>query len=330
MLASANFTTRDVCPVCSSRQYDVFYSCEMTKDPVRGFIESHYQDQGRTSWSLLEQAEFALCECAQCGLVFQKNVPTDRMLENLYTKMIDPGFLSELERSRLTLHNFSTIAGELMVLFKKTGKHPGQIRFLDFGFGSGRWARVARALGAEVFVTEIGDEKYKTAASLGITVIPDEAVDTETFDIVHTEQVFEHLVEPGREFRRLARATTGLMKIAVPRGGDLRNHIAKAGVPSCSPFRLSAEETAFGKDEYVYAAILPLEHLNAFTPQTIAYLAKQNGMVIRSRVRQADVMIEQQNLKGFLKSAARVGKEAARAILKPNTGYYLLQPERAA
>lgn len=329
MLASANFISREVCPVCASRQFQTFYSCEMSKDPVRGFIESHYQDQGHTDWHLLEHAEFALCECATCGLVFQKNVPSDHMLENIYTKMISPDFLAELERSRLTIHNFSAIAGELMMLFERTGKHPGSIRFLDFGFGSGRWARVARALGADVFVTEIGEEKYRTAASLGITVIPDEAIDKETFDIVHTEQVLEHLVEPGREFRRLARATKGLMKVAVPRGGDIRQHVVKGAIPARSPFRLSAEGTEFGKDEYVYAAILPLEHLNAFAPRTIDYLAKQNGMTVCSRVRRTGVMIDQLNLRGLLKSAAKVGKEAARAMLKPNTGYYLLQPDRA-
>ncbi len=37
-----------------------------------------------------------------------------------------------------------------------------------------------------------------------------------SFDIVHTEQVLEHLIQPGRDFARLARATRCLFKVAVP------------------------------------------------------------------------------------------------------------------
>lgn len=325
-MLAADFFAREECPVCAYPQFRTFYSCGMVDDPVKGFIATHYEGQGDVDWSLLENTDFVLCECGRCGLVFQKNAPTDHLLENIYTKMINATFLRELERTRLTIENFNAIAGELSVLFKLANKHPSEIRFLDFGCGTGRWARVARAMGAQVFVTEIGEEKHKTAASIGATVLPDEAIDSERFDIVHTEQVFEHLVEPGREFRRLARATKRLMKIAVPRGGDIRDQVVRAGLPARSPFKLSSEETAFGREEYLYAAILPLEHLNAFAPRTIEYLAEQNGMAIRSRVRQSNVVVDQATLRSFARSAAKLGKSFARAILKPNTGYYVLQP----
>ncbi len=41
---------------------------------------------------------------------------------------------------------------------------------LDYGMGYGRLARVARAFGATVFATEIGEDKHRLAATLGVQI----------------------------------------------------------------------------------------------------------------------------------------------------------------
>jgi hypothetical protein len=320
---AAHFEVRDACPVCFGHDATVFYSAPFDSGPVRGFIESHYATQGRIDWSLLQGTDFALAGCPVCDLIYQVAVPNDALLENIYTRMINADFLRPLEQQMLTLPNFHQVAGELSVLFELIGKPCASIRFLDYGFGYGRWARVARAMGAEVFATEIGDDKAQAAADIGITMIDDSQVDEMRFDIVHTEQVFEHLPDPHAKFRRLAAVTDGILKVAVPRGGPIRELLKSQGMAAESPFargRLSREDRA-------YVGVQPLEHLNLFSPRTMRWLATDAGMRIVSTTRRSMTTIDLRGFAAVKDAAARVAKSVARDIVKPNTGYYLFAPQ---
>src|SRR3984885_14505438 len=167
------FETRSRCPVCGDPSRDEFFASPMASGSVRCFIESHYRAQGNVDWRLLEGTDFALCECPSCELIYQLHVPKSSVLNALYNQMIDPIFLKKLEEERLTIANFQSIAGELSVLFEITNKHPGEVNFLDYGFGHGRWSRVARAMGAKVFAVETGDAKREYGRSIGVEVIED-------------------------------------------------------------------------------------------------------------------------------------------------------------
>jgi hypothetical protein len=254
-------------------------------------------------------------------------VPKDEVLLKLYSQIIEPEFLANLEEDRLTLDNFNRIAGEMDTLFRLCGKHPSKIKFLDYGFGHGRWSRVARAIGAKVYATEIGNEKKSVASGIGVEIIADSDIDGMLFDIVHTEQVFEHLVDPAREFGRLAAATEGIMKVAVPHHGDILGLLSKKGMASSSPFvesmlsgrRLTSEESS-------YISVLPLEHLNTFSPKAIARLAKDHGMHIFSRTRKASVSLNFTTLRLFSRSVLQTGSMIAKSMLAPDRGYYLLRP----
>lgn len=317
------FSVRAACPVCGSIEVSQIYCCGLTDSPVRDFISSHYEQQGKVDWSLLEGTDFVLCACRACELVYQRNVPGDVVLNSIYNDVISPAFLERIEAERLTVDNFNQIAGELGVLFRMTGKAPSRIRFLDFGFGRGRWARVARAMGATVFATETGEEKKAIAAGIGVEIIADEAIDGMRFDIVHTEQVFEHLTDPATHFRRLAAVTDGIMKVAVPQHGDIGALLARKGMTSVSPFndRLLKRRRLTGED-HDYVAIQPLEHLNAYARKTIDVLAAANGMRVVSRTRVGSVAVDVGRLAN---SAVRVGAMLAKRF-RADTGYYLLRP----
>ncbi|QUT06597.1 class I SAM-dependent methyltransferase [Sphingobium phenoxybenzoativorans] len=321
----AYFIVREDCPVCASAHCETFYSVPFTQDPVRSFLESHFREQGHIEWATLEGTNFTLAECPECKLVFQRNVPNDAMLGRVYTEMISPSFLRAYEDDLLTVDNFRQIAGEMMMLFRMIDKPAGQIAFLDYGFGFGRWARVARALGATVYATEIGEEKLAMAADIGVRIIPDEAVDGMRFDIVHTEQVLEHLVDPRREFRRLAAITDGVMKVSVPPAGPIRSTIEKKGLAAESPF---VRAHAMRGDDLAHMAVQPLEHINAFSVKSIERLASENHMKIVDQVRRRATMMDIGSPKRFLRSLADFGIALGKAALKPHTGYYLLRPER--
>jgi len=321
-----HFHLRQRCPVCGAPDNPEIYRCALTDDPVRGFIASHYAPQGEVDWSWFEGTDFVLAECAACGLIYQRAVPGAELLDVLYNRMISPAFLERVERERLTVDNFNQIAGETAVLLRMAGKPPSEVRWLDYGFGHGRWARVARAMGAQVYATEIGEAKKAAAAALGVRIVSDAEVDAMRFDVVHTEQVLEHLAEPGRDFARLAAVTEGVLKVAVPRHRNLRALLAAKGMAPRSPIDRSLRGEALSEEDDTYVAIQPLEHLNAFCARTMERLAADNRMRIVSRVRLAAVPVDLTAARRLAGSLAQLGKMAAKMILRPDGGYYLFRP----
>jgi hypothetical protein len=183
----SHLVVRDACPVCGETAFTPVYSAAYTADPVRGFIDSHYEKQGFVDWSLFGDEQYVVVECPRCDLLFQLSVPDDVMLGRVYTEMTKPELVERIERDLVTADSVDKIAGELALLFRMTGKPWSEITLLDYGLGYGRWARMARGMGATVYATEIGEEKRRIATALRVEVIDDAAIDTMRFDIVHTE-----------------------------------------------------------------------------------------------------------------------------------------------
>lgn len=318
-----NFVQRAACPVCGSAEASAIYSAPYDADPVRALIDSHYREQGHVDWSLLAGATYVVAACPVCDLIFQQMVPSDPVLERVYSQMISPAFLEPFENGLITLDSVAKITGELAHLFRLTGKPPGEITFLDYGFGQGRWGRVAKGMGARVFGVEMGEDKKVLAASLGIEILDDAAIDHMRFDIVHTEQVLEHLVHPGRDFARLARATEVLFKAAVPVRGDLRGLLARHGLPEVSAFARARSGQRPHRHDEAFSAIQPLEHLNAYSRRTMEWLGAQNGLEIASRSRLGAVTVEIAPPGQIPRSLARLARMAVKAVLPFDQGYYL-------
>jgi SAM-dependent methyltransferase len=319
------FDTRLACPLCGSGDRVRLHGSRYTDDPVRSLVATSFADQGVVDWPLLEGVMFEVDQCRRCDLVYQVNAPNDSMLEVIYSRMISPESLDRLETQLLTLDNFHRIAGEFTVLFERIGKHPTDVTMLDFGMGQGRWARVARAMGATVYATEIGEDKKRFGRSFGVEVIDDADVDRMRFDMVHTEQVMEHLVHPGRDFARLARAVKpgGLFKVAVPYRGRLAELLPAKGPPDVALFAAGGARAIPG-DVEAFGAIQPLEHLNAYGPKTIAWIAGETGLEIVAQTRRRSISVDTASLSMLARGAKRIGAELAKAAMRHRIGYYLL------
>lgn len=321
----SNFRTRLECPVCENTELSVIYEQSYCLSPVRGFIETHYRDQGTVDFGKFADANFTVVHCRVCDLLFQRDIPDDNLLGYIYNEMIRPDTLAKVERKLITLESVDKIAGEMATLFRMTGKEPADITLLDYGFGYGRWARVARGMGATVYATEIGEEKRQIAAALGVQILDDAAIDMMTFDIVHTEQVLEHLVEPGTDFARLAKAAKILFKAAVPARGNAAERLRKSGLPSVSPYHRVTNGGRSMPGDDAFVSIQPLEHVNSFSPATMRWLGDKNGMALVSRVRMGTVGVDVSSLSRFMKSTAKVMQMVAKATIKPDKGYYLFR-----
>lgn len=320
------FDVRTACPLCGHGDPVRLYASAYSEDPVRSLVASSFAEQGVVDWTLFAGVDFLVSQCPRCDLIFQVNAPNDAMLQVIYSQMISAASLEAYEKALLTLDNFHRIAGEFSVLFERLGKPPAEIRMLDFGMGHGRWARVARAMGATVYATELGEDKKRLGRSLGIEVIADADIEDMRFDLVHTEQVLEHLVHPGRDFARLAAtvAPGGLFKVAIPYRGRLDTLLPARGMPTVALFAAGGARAIPG-DVEAFGALQPLEHLNAFGPKTLAWLAAENGLKVVAQTRRRSVSIDTSGAMPLVQGAKRITAELAKAAMRHRIGYYLLQ-----
>src|SRR5688500_19878071 len=108
-------------------------------------------------------------------MVYQRYVPNAFLLDKVYNEMIKAENLLPREMKKLTIPRFEYVAGELIELFAMVRKPPNQIRFLDYGFGYGGWARVATALGAKVYATETSPDKVEYGKKIGVEMLGEDA-----------------------------------------------------------------------------------------------------------------------------------------------------------
>jgi SAM-dependent methyltransferase len=322
------FSSREECPVCGSSEYKIIYSCPLTSAPIRGMINTHYRCQGLVNWEYLDGTDYVVCDCSVCKLIYQKNIPNDFMLDQIYNVMIAPAFLQRFESSLLTVGNFENIASELGALFRRIPKHPTQVCVLDYGFGYGRWARAAVAIGAKVFATEISPDKISFASTIGVKIIDDEAMSKMQFDLIHAEQVFEHLTHPQREFGKLARvlAPDGLMAVGVPRQGKIRRLLKQYGMIDWSPLERAWNSNVgkHGMRRYQdYNCIIPLEHLNAYSRKAIGILGENNGLRLVSQLRRQSIPLNLSNIPLMLHSLVELSKVIATPMLRRESGSYV-------
>jgi len=320
-----NFSARTRCPVCEAEAFSIVFEADYNDPKIVGFLKTHYHHQGTIDFTRFSGAYYTVAHCDGCDLLFQVNVPTGDLLDYIYNHMIDPTVLHDVERERITLDSVDKIIGEMTTLFRMAGKAPADITMLDYGMGYGRYARIARGMGATVYATEIGEEKRQIALSLGVKTIDDAAIDTMQFDIVHTEQVLEHLIQPGRDFARLARASRILFKAAVPARGAAREMLARSGLPAISPYYRAIQGDKPEPTDDAVVSVQPLEHLNAYSPATMEWLASRNGLELISRVRMGTVGVDVSSPKRFARSAAKTAKMLAKSIIRPDKGYYLFR-----
>ena len=305
------FIARKNCPVCGSGHLATLYEATYDSPAIRGHVDSHYRRQGTVDHALLRGVAFTILECRDCALIFQKMVPTPPMMHHLYDRFIDPEKLKAHERSRLTLDNHYDVAARLSHLLTRIGKEPRDATLLDFGFGYGRWARVAVGMGMEVFATEISPEKIAFARSIGVRILDPTELARRQFDIVHTEQVFEHLTHPAEVFALLAQCVGpgGVLKLAMPRQGRIRQLIRRHGFIDWSPYERDFRCGALND----YNAMLPLEHLNAFCRRSVEALAQRHDMVVETGSYGGSAVVLDASNRGRLLASAR---HSVRRLLK--------------
>ena len=84
------FITRTECPACKSRSISEIYSLPYSDKRIKDYLLNFYNAQGTIELDYLADASYTLNECQECELIFQKEIPGDKLMFKLYEEWIDP------------------------------------------------------------------------------------------------------------------------------------------------------------------------------------------------------------------------------------------------
>jgi hypothetical protein len=256
---------RPHCPVCVAPPERTLYRSDFGAPPIRDYLFGFYPGFTEDDLKLLAGAEFLLELCSRCTLIWQRFAPDGDLLTRIYE-------VWDVEQGGLQRHDNiayqRATAEEILLVLELAGRRPSDVSVLDFGMGWGRWPRLAAALGCRAYGVELAHEQAAFAATQGVAVQTLEQLAADTFYFINTEQVFEHLVDPGGTAQQLARSLTpdGWLKVSVPDGADIERRLRHADwtAPRTSPRSLNA--------------VAPLEHLNCFSRTALDALGTGAGL----------------------------------------------------
>jgi SAM-dependent methyltransferase len=255
---------RTCCPACKSVEAKVLAEQSYADEGMKRFLVEHYE--GRADPAPLAPYRYELVRCGACGFGYQRTIPGDALVNEIYEHWIP---LSEKERlhESFALEDYEYLAEQVRFLIRHVGLPPHAVKVFDFGLGWAEWASMARAYGCDVYGAELSEVRIKHARDIGLKIITWDEIPSQSFHFINTEQVFEHLIEPLETLQHLARslAPGGLLKVSVPDARIALQHLEKAR--SFSP--LSAKDRV---------PVQPLEHVNCYEYATLVRMAERCGL----------------------------------------------------
>lgn len=216
-----------------------------------------------------------LWKCQKCNFVFSKSIPTTKELITHYEKYNRNDYLSPI-----TILRYNELLDE-MEPFRKTNK------LLDVGCGIGYFLEEAKKRGWEVYGTEFTDEAIEICTAKGINmnqgVLNSFNYDPESFDIITSFEVIEHINNPKEELSQFH----GLLR----KGGLC--YVTTPNFNSLLRYRLKAQ----------YNIISYPEHLSYYTPRTLKNVYDSAGFKVKKIVATGISLTRLRTSKGKSKQA---------------------------
>jgi 2-polyprenyl-3-methyl-5-hydroxy-6-metoxy-1,4-benzoquinol methylase len=193
-----------------------------------------------------------LCQCKNCGMVFVRQIPTLQVLSEHYKNYT---YDRNVFVSPITIQRYN----EILDGFEK---YRSANTLLDIGCGVGLFLEVAIKRGWNVYGTEYSEKAIEIAESKGIKMkkgaLNPKVFEDIKFDVITSFEVIEHINNPQQEMKsimQLLRAG-GLFYCTTPNFNALSRYYLKAH----------------------YSVIEYPEHLSYYTPKTLKYLCKKEGL----------------------------------------------------
>ena len=190
-----------------------------------------------------------LVRCGECGLVFSRQIPSTKELQEYYVDYTDYDYVNDVTRNRY----LQWIDG--LAPARKTN------RMLDVGCGDGIFLEQAIKRGWEVHGTEYAEKWVTRCRAKGIQMeqgsLDASHYEPESFDVIVLLEVIEHINNPVEELtvaKSLLRKG-GIIFITTPNYNSLSRHVLDTD----------------------WNVICYPEHLAYYTPRTLGRLFKDLG-----------------------------------------------------
>lgn len=251
------FSSIKRCKICSKFGKTIL---EISFDDIRilNFFTSEYN---KKITNLLKKKigkkKFILEKCKDCQFIWQRNVPKNKFLYDIYEKIIDPK--ESLQKSQKILNKQIKFFSSEIIFFQNFLKK-NDLNILDFGAGWGNWLLSIKNKCPNVFAVEFSNKRKKYLKEKNIKIINNlnKTNHKNFFHVVKLEQVLEHLTDMKLVILNIKR----IMK---------KNGILSIGVPD------GYMEIDRDIIEIKKGPIQPLEHLNCFNNKSLKLFLRHNG-----------------------------------------------------
>ena len=236
--------THTECPLCGSSRLQPRFSCK---------------DQFATG------EEFEIFRCEECSFTFTQNVPDEKVIGRYYES---PSYVSHSDTDKGLVNRCYHVVRSIMLRRKAqlidSLVDAGKTRLLDYGAGTGYFARAMRKRGWDVAAIEKSEQaRNYSKEKFSFEMLPVEALDDfadEEFDVITLWHVMEHIQDINGFWDKLYKILDG-------------NGIAVIAVPN------SASYDAQRYGEHWAAYDVP-RHLWHFSPSTIMKMGRKHGFIL--------------------------------------------------
>ena len=262
----AEFRERTACISCESSRLEVTDRGKFSEGPHRAMLlESEW---GTSPFPYLEHCEWVLVRCEDCKQVFQQRVLSEEWDERRFREWMTDDAIARYEEAhglRTPDARFEKARGhveDLLKLEKTTRELRGgeALRVLDFGCGWGGFIGIARQFGCEASGLDRHTARREGAAGqapIYASLDDFKASNPKPLHALTLFQVLEHLYSPMPILKLIHDLLSpgAVLLLEVPDGSSVTRIRTEADL----------------------AVIDGIDHLNAFSPETLTGIAKRAG-----------------------------------------------------
>ncbi|MFM7427009.1 MAG: class I SAM-dependent methyltransferase [Elainella sp.] len=296
---TASFLERTACPGCSSNRLQKVATGRFDEGAVKRFIDT--DPWGEHPAPFLRGKPWSFVSCQNCGFAFHQYILSPDWNERRFSKWMSQEAIEAFEQriktptsdfDRAARHTAHVLQIEALT---RPLRGSAPTRLLDFGCGHGDFLSACAAYGFEACGVDRSAARRENNRYKKVFAEIEDVADMAPFHALTLFEVLEHLDEPY-----------SLML-------QLRDLLVQGGVlvletPDCSGVRDIQTRQDYDK-------IHPLDHINAFTPQTMKRFAARLGFAPIARPLACVTC-------GYTKTAKTVVKQLLTPLLKPTTRMY--------
>ena len=251
---------RDECPTCSEKEYKEIYSLPFRSFKMQKFLKNYYKDT--LELDKFNDYDFKLLECQNCNLIFQEQIPSNEFSSELYENIIDKD-ISISKKNDYEKKFSKKLKYEIQLIQNLFKKDPKDVSILEFGAGWGNWSLVMKNNYFQVVAYEISNSRINYMKKNNITNIDNLNELKNKFDLIYSEETFEHIPNPKQTLMKLSSLLND-------------NGYILLRFPSSFLFKLKLTEDYCPTNDCAH----PLEHINLFRLNSFKKMLKGTNLKI--------------------------------------------------